>query len=145
MIVRLERRARFAALALLAGVASIAPGSAEAKADRPLTKAPAALRVSPQTPPPRGTRLFAVVIGPGPKWKKGQPLRKASDDHWRYWQGLNQRGLVESAGPVGKDSGMVLLRASTQRDADALLAGDPAVKAGRFRAVALPYDRTLGQ
>lgn len=90
-------------------------------------------------------QLFAVVIGPGPAWKKGQPLRKSSrDGHWRYWQGLHDKGLVESAGPVGQDTGFALLRARNQREANALLAGDPAIKAGRFRAVARPYAETIG-
>ncbi|MFM5885906.1 MAG: YciI family protein [Novosphingobium sp.] len=93
----------------------------------------------------RSGPLYAVVMGPGPAWKKGQPLRKSrSDEHWRYWQGLHEKGLVESAGQVGQDTGFVLLRARNQREANAMLAGDPAIRAGRFRAVARPYDETIG-
>lgn len=94
--------------------------------------------------PRRGGPMFAVVIGPGPSWKKGQPLKKGSDGHWKYWQDLHARGMVESAGPVGQDTGFVLLRAKNQREANALIAADPAVRAGRFRGVARPYDPTIG-
>ncbi|MFC0588869.1 YciI family protein [Novosphingobium aquiterrae] len=96
-------------------------------------------------PVQRGGSLYAVVMGPGPAWKKGQPLRKSrSDEHWRYWQDLHDKGLVESAGPVGKDTGFALLRARNQREANAVLAADPAIRAGRFRGVARPYDETIG-
>lgn len=88
--------------------------------------------------------LFAVVIGPGPAWKKGQPLQSgAPDGHFRYWQALHRQGRVENAGPVGKDTGFILLRARSQAEANAVIAGDPAVKAGRFRAVARPYKPTF--
>ncbi|MDE2435367.1 MAG: hypothetical protein KGM49_03810 [Sphingomonadales bacterium] len=96
-------------------------------------------------PPRKDGHLYAVVIGPGPGWKKGQPLRSGgSDGHYAYWKGLQGQGLIESAGPVGKDTGFILLRARNQREADALIAADPAVKAGKFRAVARPYAQTLG-
>lgn len=85
--------------------------------------------------------LFAVVLGPGPAWKRGQPLRRgASDSHYRYWQDLHRQGRLESAGPVGKDTGFALLHARSQREANAVLAADPAVRSGQFRAVARPYD-----
>lgn len=147
---RMNGHALAVALALLA-----LPGCAEARAQRPkvaAVDAKSAKQVKAVSQPPSETArpirrsgpLYAVVIGPGPAWKKGQPLRKAGDPHWRYWQGLSEQGLVESAGPVGKDTGFILLHAKNQREADALIAADPAVKAGRFRAVARPYDRTLG-
>lgn len=105
--------------------------------------APAAAKVAP-VPARRGGSLFAVVIGPGPAWKKGQPLKKSSDGHWKYWQDLHAKGMVDSAGPVGQDTGFVLLRARNQREANAVIAADPAVRAGKFRGVARPYDPTIG-
>lgn len=99
---------------------------------------------APVAAPKRGGPLYAVVIGPGPSWKKGQPLKKGSDGHWKYWQDLHSKGLVESAGPVGNDTGFALLRARNQREANAVIAADPAVRAGRFRGVARPYDPTIG-
>jgi uncharacterized protein YciI len=127
--------------------AAKADTAARARPDAARREAAAREREKPDTARPvrPGGPLFAVVIGPGPAWKKGQPLRKSrSDDHWRYWQDLHDKGLVESAGPVGKDTGFVLLRARNQREANALIAADPAVRAGRFRGVARPYDQTIG-
>lgn len=129
-----------------------APLAAEARprqADKPKAVAESTAKrkaddKAPVTPPQRRGPLFAVVIGPGPSWKTGQPLRKGSDGHWKYWQDLHSRGMVESAGKVGHDTGFVLLRAKNQREANALIAADPAVRAGRFRGVARPYDPTIG-
>lgn len=93
----------------------------------------------------KGGKLFAVVIGPGPSWKKGQPLKKSGNDkHWQYWQDLHRGGRIESAGPVGKDTGFALLHARDQKDANAVLAADPAIRAGQYRGVARPYDETIG-
>lgn len=119
--------------------AKAAAGSAVDSAAKRNSNDPAPVASSRRSGP-----LFAVVIGPGPSWKKGQPLKKGSDGHWKYWQDLHARGLVESAGPVGRDTGFVLLRARNQREANALLAADPAVRTGRFRGVARPYDQTIG-
>lgn len=93
----------------------------------------------------KGGKLFAVVIGPGPSWKKGQPLKKSGNDkHWQYWQDLHRGGRIESAGPVGKDTGFALLHARDQKDANAVLAADPAIRTGQYRGVARPYDETIG-
>ncbi len=95
--------------------------------------------------PERGGQLFAVVLGPGPAWKKGQPLRKKDNArHWRYWQDLRAEGIVETAGQVGKDTGFALIRARNQSAANTVLAQDPAIRTGQYRAVARPYDETLG-
>lgn len=156
---RPARRSEWSAMAILALI--LMPQPAQART-RPAAKPETAMRTKAEPtlkdpapcdkekpgdahPPRRGGSLFAVVMGPGPAWKKGQPLKKGgSDGHWRYWQDLHDKGAVESAGPVGQDTGFVLLRARNQREANALIAADPAVRAGRFRAVARPYDQTIG-
>ncbi|MBS0474850.1 MAG: hypothetical protein JSR28_06845 [Proteobacteria bacterium] len=121
-----------------------APAAPSAKSTK-MEKQVAADTRAPSSDKRKGGPLYAVVIGPGPSWKKGQPLRASkSDGHYRYWQDLQSKGLIESAGPVGKDTGFVLLHARNQREANALLAADPAIRDGRFRAVARPYAQTLG-
>lgn len=93
----------------------------------------------------KGGKLFAVVIGPGPSWKRGPPLKKSGNDkHWQYWHDLHRGGRIESAGPVGKDTGFALLHARDQKDANAVLAADPATRAGQYRGVARPYEETIG-
>lgn len=131
---------------LSAGARPRAPDKTKAVVN-PATEAAAKRKGEDKAPvaaPKRGGPLYAVVIGPGPSWKKGQPLKKGSDGHWKYWQDLHAKGLVESAGPVGNDTGFALLRARNQREANAVIAADPAVRAGRFRGVARPYDPTIG-
>jgi uncharacterized protein YciI len=89
-------------------------------------------------------RLFAAVLGPGPKWKKGQPFKGPGlDQHRAYWKKLHDEGRVASAGPLGDDTGLILLRAKNQSEASALVAADPAVKAQILRGVARPYRSEL--
>jgi uncharacterized protein len=89
-------------------------------------------------------RLFAVVLGPGAAWKKGQPFKGPGlDAHRLYWKGLYAEGRVASAGPLGDRSGLALIRAKNQKEADALLAADPAVKAKVLAEVARPYSADL--
>jgi uncharacterized protein len=89
-------------------------------------------------------RLFAAVLGPGPKWKKGQPFKGPGlDQHRAYWKKLHDEGRVASAGPLGDDTGLILLRAKNQAEASAIVAADPAVKAQILRGVALPYNSAL--
>ena len=101
---------------------------------------------APTTPAPviaKG-RLFAVVLGPGSAWKKGQPFKGPGlDAHRLYWKGLYAEGRVASAGPLGDRSGLALIRAKNQKEADALIAADPAVKARVLAEVARPYSADL--
>ena len=89
-------------------------------------------------------RLFAVVLGPGSAWKKGQPFKGPGlDAHRQYWKGLYALGRVAAAGPLGDRSGLALIRAKNQKEADALLAADPAVRARVLAEVARPYSADL--
>lgn len=89
-------------------------------------------------------RLFAVVLGPGPAWKKGQPFKGPGlDAHRAYWKKLFDEGRVASAGPLGGETGLILLRARNQGEADALIAADPAVRLRILRGVARPYTPVL--
>ena len=98
---------------------------------------------TPASPVAKG-RLFAVVLGPGSAWKKGQPFKGPGlDAHRQYWKGLYAEGRVASAGPLGDRSGLALIRAKNQKEADALLAADPAVKARVLAEVARPYSADL--
>ena len=89
-------------------------------------------------------RLFAVVLGPGSAWKKGQPFKGPGlDAHRQYWKRLFAEGRVASAGPLGDRAGLALIRAKNQKEADALIAADPAVKARVLAEVARPYSADL--
>lgn len=124
---------RTLALALILTLLS-APPVLAAK-DKPVAAKPA--------PVAKG-RLFAVVLGPGPAWKKGQPFKGPGlEAHRAYWKKLFDEGRVASAGPLGGETGLVLLRARGQAEADALIAADPAVRQRILRGVARPYTSAL--
>ena len=100
-------------------------------------------RAVESTPIAKG-RLFAVVLGPGPAWKRGQPFKGPGlDEHRRYWKRLHAEGRVASAGPLGQDTGLAVVRARDQREIDGLIASDPAVRARILRGVARPYAAEL--
>jgi uncharacterized protein YciI len=124
-------RSACAALALTLLVPAPLTGAAK--------KQPAEVTANKPARPVKGP-LFAVVLGPGPEWKKGQPLKApAMPEHRRYWAKLNDEGRIASAGPLGEDTGLILMRARNLAAANAAIAADPAVKARILRGVARPY------
>lgn len=133
------------ALTMLAGAPAAAkPAATKPAAAKPAAAKPAADKLADKPAPVAKGRLYAVLIGPGAKWKKGQPFKGPGlDQHRAYWKKLFGEGRVASAGPLGEDIGLILLRARDQREANALVAADPAVKAQVLRGVARPYASAL--
>lgn len=145
MVPSIEKRAvarKWSALLLVAeaaALASVVPGMALAKGARTEARSPA----TNASPAARG-QMFALVFGPGSKWTRGQPLRKgAFPQHLEYWRKLHADGLIASAGPLGRDTALVILRARNQAEADRLVASDPAVKARLLSAVVRPYAPSM--
>ena len=94
----------------------------------------------PPTVEPAAAPLFALILAPGPAWKAGRPFAEQGlRPHFDYWMALFREGRIASAGPVGADSGLVLLRATDQAAADAILAADPAIVAGIFTGTIRRY------
>ena len=136
-----------AAVVLCAGpsLAGSRPRHGDAKAET-TASAKSETKPTPAAPAPVIAKghLFAVVLGPGSTWKKGQPFKGPGlDAHRLYWKGLYAQGRVASAGPLGDRSGLALIRAKNQKEADALLAADPAVRARVLAEVARPYSADL--
>ena len=130
--------ARFAGPLVAGLVLAAALGAA------PITAAPRTGEAARAEAPVAKGRLFAVVLGPGAAWKKGQPFKGPGlDQHRSYWKGLLGQGRIAAAGPLGDGAGLALIRARNQKEADALIAADPAVKARILRAVARPYAADL--
>ena len=121
------------------------PKHSDAKAEtKASTKSESKPAPAAPAPPIAKGRLFAVVLGPGAAWKKGQPFKGPGlDAHRAYWKGLYAQGRVASAGPLGDRSGLALIRAKNQKEADALIAADPAVRARVLAEVARPYSADL--
>jgi uncharacterized protein YciI len=77
---------------------------------------------------------FLVIYRPGPAWIAGKHIREQPPrEHGKYLLELYERGAMKSAGPFEDDTGAaVVLEAADQAEAEALIAGDPAVKAKIF-------------
>ena len=90
---------------------------------------------------------FAIIYRAGPAWRRDVPMeRQDLRAHFFYLRALDQDGRIILAGPVGPEGGLVVLTASDQADADAVVATDPAVVAGVFVADAMPFiPRFVGQ
>ena len=91
-------------------------------------------------------RLFAIILKPGPSWKRGKAFsQQGLEAHFRYLKALVEKGDILSAGGLGNDHGLILLYAKDQEAADIILDNDPAVLQGTFVGEARPYGiRLLG-
>ena len=120
----------FAALLL-----SFAPVlSAQAPAANPPATAPALTSTPNPAKPPMKSWLIRI-IPPRPTFDKDStPAEDAlMDQHFAYWKDLNDKGVCIFGGPVLDPKGVygiIVVRATTEDEANALAAGDPGVKAG---------------
>jgi uncharacterized protein YciI len=79
-------------------------------------------------------RLFAIILKPGPSWKKGKDFsQQGLEKHFRYLKALVDEGIVVAAGGLGDDHGLILLYAKNDEAADYILDNDPAVLQGTCR------------
>lgn len=120
------------------------PAGASTKKKFEPARQPTAGKPAVATAPIAKGRLYAIVLAPGTAWKRGQPFKGPGlEEHRRYWQRLHKEGRVASAGPLGGDTGLAVVRARDQREADALVAADPAVRGRILRGMARPYAAEL--
>ncbi|RSU17266.1 hypothetical protein CA223_02725 [Sphingomonas koreensis] len=93
-----------------------------------------------QQPAATARPLFAIVYRAGPAWKPGVPMKdQGLRDHFYYVKALHERGGIVYAGAMGPDGGLIILHAADQAAAEAVIADDPAVKAGIFTGEARRY------
>ena len=89
---------------------------------------------------PAERTLFALTLRPGPAWKPGRPFAEQGlRPHFDYWMAQFRAGGIVTAGPVGGDSGLVLLLAGNLAEAQSIMRADPAVSAGIFLGEVQPY------
>ena len=82
---------------------------------------------------PKPTVVFAVRFLPGAKWIAGKPANEQPgiDDHVRNLGQWHDRELLYCGGPfLDGTGGLSVLRVSSLEKANALVAEDPAVRAG---------------
>jgi uncharacterized protein YciI len=91
-----------------------------------------ALLLCAQERPAKST--FLVVYRPGPSWVTGKSLSEQPlKEHGNYMLSLYTKGSLKFAGPFGDDAGgAVVLEVSSEAEARAIVAADPAVKSGIF-------------
>src|SRR5579859_1026228 len=80
--------------------------------------------------------FFLLIYSPGPAWKPGVPVaQQALAPHGKYMASLAADGRLVAGGPLlDADGGMAILHAADAEAARAILAADPAVKAGIMKA-----------
>jgi uncharacterized protein YciI len=93
---------------------------------------------------------FLVLYRPGPKWIAGKPIREQPPkEHGKYLLDLYARGVMKSAGPFEDNTGAaVVIEATDEAEAKALVDGDPAIKNGVFTSeihlwAVVPWDKYL--
>jgi uncharacterized protein len=77
---------------------------------------------------------FLVIYRPGPAWLPGKPVsQQPLTEHGKYMLSLFAKGSMKFAGPLTDDAGgAVVLNVADEAEAKAIVAADPAVKAGIF-------------
>ena len=119
-----------ASAAALAGSAQAQKPGGVAATTKPAAKAEAAT----------DRKLFALILRPGPAWKPGRPFAEQGlRDHFFYWKDLYQQGKIAAFGPLGDDSGLVILSVSSLQDAQAIMRADPANGSKVFVGDVRPY------
>jgi len=85
---------------------------------------------------------FLVIYRPGPGWLQGKPVSEQPlKGHGQYLLSLFEKGYLKFAGPFGDDKGGALvLEVTSEAEAQALVAGDPAVKSGVFLHEVHPWQ-----
>lgn len=84
-----------------------------------------------QTP---ATTIYVITYKAGPTWKPGVPMAKqAIGTHAAYMRKLHAEGRMYAAGPtLDIDGGVILLKAADLKEAQGVMAADPAVATGLF-------------
>lgn len=77
---------------------------------------------------------FLVIYRPGPAWPQGKSVSELPlQAHGKYMLSLYARGAMKLAGPLTDNAGgAVVLEVSSEAEAKAIVADDPAVKEGIF-------------
>lgn len=98
---------------------------------------------SPAAPPPNMEQVYLVLLKKGRRSGEENPDRKAiQEGHMANIRAMWQAKKLIIAGPMGDDGdirGIFIFRVPTLEEAQALVASDPAVKAGRLAGEIHPW------
>jgi uncharacterized protein YciI len=118
-----------------------------------------ALCLAAEAPPPPGATdapglgqlHYLVVFHRGPNWAPGKPYtQQPLLEHGKYLQSLYDRHILISAGPfMDNEGGFVLLDCPDEQAAKAIVADEPATRAGVFVSELHPiryaFDQAAGR
>lgn len=98
------------------------------------TLAPAAAMAQAATPAAPAAQLFVLTYRQGPAWKPDRPISEQGlAPHGAYQKQLIAEGRSFAAGPfLTSLGGMAIIRAADLKEAQAVLAADPAIRNGVF-------------
>jgi uncharacterized protein len=84
---------------------------------------------------------FVILYSPGPAWLAGKPIwEQPLQAHGDYVHKLYLRGVLVMAGPfTDSTGGMDIIDVTDEKEANAILAGDPAVQENIFTAHLHPW------
>lgn len=99
-----------------------------------IASAPAMAQTAADAEAARPAQLFVFTYRPGPAWRAGLPMaRQALGAHAAYHKRLVADGRSFAAGPfLTSEGGMAIVRAADLKEAQAMLAADPAIRSGVF-------------
>ena len=101
----------------------------------------AAQEPGPSAPASPPARLFAVVVRTGPAWDPAKPPgeQRLFKEHSQNIGRLKAEGRLAVGGRFS-DMGLLLVKASSREDAQALMDQDPSLAAGTFKIEIHPWS-----
>jgi uncharacterized protein YciI len=96
---------------------------------------------SPSAPASPPAKLFAVVIRTGPAWDPAKPPgeQRLFKEHSQNIGRLKSEGRLAVGGRFS-DMGLLLVKAASAQEAQALMDQDPSLAAGTFKAEIHPWS-----
>lgn len=87
------------------------------------------------------SKLFVIYYTPGESWQDGKPFTEQRlMDHGAYMKQLYDKGQLTHGGPfLDSTGGISIIKAENIEDAQAILAADPAIVNGVFKASLHPW------
>jgi uncharacterized protein YciI len=98
-----------------------------------------------------GELRYMIVFHRGPNWIAGKPYtQQPLLEHGRYLQSLYERRILISAGPfMDNEGGFALIDCPDEQAAEAIVANEPATRAGVFVSEVHPvryaFDQAVGR
>lgn len=122
-------------------VLASAPSKAASPGATPNSATPAAQPATAKAP--NAPLFYAVTLSPGDKWVKGTHLLKQPGimEHATYWNSRTGTGELVTMGLLddGMGGALALVQGESLESVKALIANDPCVKSGLFKADIKPW------